>query len=418
MSQAAMETGGLVGAVLSRRWRIVSPIGSGGMGLVFIGEGVQDRRRVAIKVLRAELVSETLIRARFIEEAAATMRLHHTNILRVFEAAEAEDGTPYIVMELLDGVPLSAYTQAGERVPAAQAVSIMRGVLHGLGAAHAAGIVHRDLKPENVFLARDPSGQFTVKLLDFGIAKVMDVAGGMGNKTKTGMLLGTPAYMSPEQIKSSRDTDPRSDLWSAGVLFYELLTGKQAFRAPTEFARLSQILGAQADPLGTVDPALAVWQPFVDRALQKERTMRFQSAGEMEQSLGAGGPIVSQVMSAIPRTPLAGEQQPVAIAYAPQVQGPPAYTPTSPGAMVAPSALEATSPSPGGTLSSPRPGGPVRPSAPPPQVQLIPPPSGDLESRSFRGREQGRRVSAVVALLLVLVALGAGFAVGFAAGRM
>jgi eukaryotic-like serine/threonine-protein kinase len=408
MSQPAVETG-LVGAVLSRRWRIASPIGSGGMGLVFVGEGVQDGRRVAIKVLRPELVSETLVRARFIEEAASTMRLHHVNILRVFEAAEAEDGSPYIVMELLDGVPLSAYV--GEPVPVPQAVTILRGVLHGLGAAHAGGIVHRDLKPENVFLARDAAtGQFVVKLLDFGIAKVMDVAGGMGNKTKTGMLLGTPAYMSPEQVKSSRDTDPRTDLWSAGVLFYELLSGKQAFQAPTEFARLSQILGGQPAPL----PAgLASWQPFIDRALQKDRTLRFQTATEMEQALGAGGPVVSQIMSAVPRTPLAG-QGPVAITLGPHVQAPAAYMP----AASPPSALEATAPSPGGTLSSQRGQSGTRPSTAPPAVQLIPPPSGDLESRSFRGRDQGRRVSAIVVVALVLLALAAGFVIGFAVGRM
>src|SRR5260370_41798602 len=123
-------------------------------------------------------------------------------------------------MELLQGVPLGAYMQAGARVPVAQALPILQAILSGLAAAHALGIVHRDLKPDNVFLTREAGGKFVVKLLDFGIAKVMDVAGGMGSRTRSGILLGTPGYMSPEQAKNARDADPRSDLWSAGVLFY------------------------------------------------------------------------------------------------------------------------------------------------------------------------------------------------------
>src|SRR5260370_15814260 len=127
-------------------------------------------------------------------------------------------------MELLQGVPLGAYMQRGARVPVAQAIPILQGILAGLAAADAIGIVHRDLKPDNVFLTREAGGKFVVKLLDFGIAKVMDVAGGMGSRTRSGILLGTPGYMSPEQAKNARDADPRSDLCSTGVLFYEMAT--------------------------------------------------------------------------------------------------------------------------------------------------------------------------------------------------
>jgi serine/threonine protein kinase len=427
MNASATQTSALVGAVLSRRWRIVSPIGEGGMGLVFVAENVQDGRRAAVKLLRTELVVEATIRARFLEEAATCMRLHHANILRVFETGEAEDKSPYFVMELLEGVPLSAYTQRSERFPIPQAVSIIRGVLHGLAAAHAANIVHRDLKPENVFLARDASGAFVVKLLDFGIAKVMDVAGGQGSRTKTGMLLGTPAYMSPEQVRSAKDADPRSDLWSAGVLFYEMLCGKQAWPAPTEYARLTAILGSQPEPLAATDPALAMWQPFIDRALQKDRAMRFQSAAEMEAALSAmhGGPqsqVVSQVLSHGPPTPIAGAAPPQRVITNEQhVRTPAAFTPTASNvpaiAFAPPNPLEATTPSPGGTLSSRPvvPGG-VRASVPP-QVQIVPPPSGDLESRSFRGQNK-RGVPAAAVAALVLLALIAGIVIGFAVGRM
>ncbi len=407
MTNPATQTSGLCGAVLSKRWRIISPIGEGGMGLVFVAENVQDNRRVAIKVLRPELIVESNIRARFLEEAATCMRLHHANILRVFEAAEAEDKSPYFVMELLEGLPLSAYTARGERFPIAQAVSILRGVLHGLGAAHAGGIVHRDLKPENVFLARDPHGQFVVKLLDFGIAKVMDVAGGQGSRTKTGMLLGTPAYMSPEQVRSARDADTRSDLWGAGVLFYEMLTGKQAWPAPTEYARLTAILGSQPEALAATDAALAVWQPFIDRALQKDRSLRFQTAAEMESALTAvatGAPTNQAPAISLPRV------------EAPRIAAIGSTTP-SVDILAARSALESTSPSPGGTLSS-KPGqSPARQSYAPHQVSLVAPPSGDLDSRSFRGAPR-RSVPAVAVAALVMLALLAGFAIGFAVGRM
>src|SRR5580693_6762586 len=261
----------LTGAVLSRRWRVGNKLGEGGMGEVYAADPIGGGSRVAIKVLRPEFVSDRDVLLRFLEEARTSVRLVHPNIVRVMEGAQAEDGAPYLVMELLDGVPLGAYTQNGGRVPLAQAVPILQGILAGLAAAHAQGVVHRDLKPDNVLLTRDGSGTFVVKVLDFGIAKVMDVAGGMGNRTQTGMLLGTPAYMSPEQARNARDVDQRADLWSAGVLFYEMLTGQVAFPAPTEFARLASLLTAEPQPIEQVDAALAPLAPFIRRALQKDR---------------------------------------------------------------------------------------------------------------------------------------------------
>src|SRR5580692_6792178 len=215
----------LVGAILSRRFRLTRELGRGGMGAVYEASPLDGGPAVAIKILHAHFIGDTHVLQRFLEEGRTYMRLLHANILRAHECRTAEDGSPYLVMDLLEGVPLSAYTRNGGRVSVAHAVPILQGMLAGLEAAHTQGVVHRDLKPGNVFLARDPEGLFAVKLLDFGIAKVMDIAGGMGNKTKTGMLLGTPAYMSPEQIKSAKDVDSRADLWSAGVMFYEMLTG-------------------------------------------------------------------------------------------------------------------------------------------------------------------------------------------------
>jgi eukaryotic-like serine/threonine-protein kinase len=277
----------LVGAVLSRRYRLIQELGRGGMGAVYAAQPVEGGGTLAIKILHGHFIGDEAVLRRFIEEGRTCMRLVHPNILHVHECATAEDGSPYLVMDLLEGVPLSAYTRNGGRVSMAHAIPILHGMLAGLEAAHTQGVVHRDLKPGNVYLAREPDGLFTVKLLDFGIAKVMDVAGGMGNKTKTGMLLGTPAYMSPEQIKSAKDVDSRADLWSAGVMFYEMLTGRTAFPAPTEYARLSAVLQSEPEPLAAIDPELACLSTFMARALQKDPAARYQTARDMSLALQA-----------------------------------------------------------------------------------------------------------------------------------
>jgi serine/threonine protein kinase len=277
----------IVGAILSRRFRLTQELGRGGMGAVYSAETIDGGKLVAVKILHPHFIGDIQVLQRFLEEGRTCMRLEHPNILRIHECNTAEDGSSYLVMDLLEGVPLSAYTRNGGRVSVAHAVPILLGMLAGLEHAHAKGVVHRDLKPGNVFLAREPEGLFSVKLLDFGIAKVMDIAGGMGNKTKTGMLLGTPAYMSPEQIKSAKDVDGRADLWSAGVMFYEMLTGRTAFPAPTEYARLSAVLQANPEPVETIDAQLAHLGPFLARALQKDPTARFQTAREMALAIRA-----------------------------------------------------------------------------------------------------------------------------------
>ena len=335
----------LVGTVLARRWRVLHKLGDGGMGEVFAAEPLDPSgaSRAALKVLRPEFVSDGHVRSRFLDEARTCMRLVHPNIARVLECAQAEDGTPFLVMELLDGVPLGAYTRDGGRVPVAQAVPILQGILAGLAAAHALGIVHRDLKPDNVMLSRDAAGTFVVKVLDFGIAKVMDVAGGMGFRTRTGMVLGTPAYMSPEQARSARDVDQRADLWSAGVLFYEMLTGRQAFPAPTEFARLAALLSVDPEPLDLSDPALTPLAAFVARALQKDRNDRFSSAHEMSRALSAAVPHLGLRPSGSPQ-PLARLPGDMSLSE----RLPPVGPPVGSGQGVAP--VPTTMPAAGGAL--------------------------------------------------------------------
>ncbi|WP_437735221.1 serine/threonine-protein kinase [Sorangium sp. So ce1335] len=277
----------LVGAVLNGRFRIVRLLGEGGMGAVYEADGLRGEGKRAIKVLHPEFTQDEQVLHRFFAEAEATKGFVHQNIASVFEAARAEDGTPYLVMELLQGVPLSAYINAGNPIPPQQAVPIIHEVLQALMAAHAHKVIHRDLKPENLFLVRDPRGGFRVKVLDFGIAKVMDAAGGMGLKTRAGTLLGTPGYMSPEQIKNAQGVDARTDLWSVGVIFYEMLTVTQPFPAENEFARLTAVLAKEVRPIEQVAPHLAAWSLFFQRALSKDVNGRFQSAEEMAQTLGA-----------------------------------------------------------------------------------------------------------------------------------
>jgi eukaryotic-like serine/threonine-protein kinase len=301
----------LVGAVLNGRWRLQRLLGEGGMGAVYEAESTRGEGKRAIKLLHQEFVKEDQILQRFYAEAQATRALSHPNISQVFDSGTAEDGTPYLVMELLQGMPLASYLESNTAVPPAHAVPIVYGVLQALTVAHNQRIVHRDLKPDNLFLVRDQAGNSVVKVLDFGIAKVMDAAGGMGQKTRTGVLLGTPGYMSPEQIKNSKGVDPRSDLWSVGIILYEMLTAKQPFPADNEFARLTAVLTEDVKPIEQVAPQLTAWAPFFRRALAKEPAQRFQTADEMAQGM----------MAAFHGVPA---QQPQQQQPATQPQGPPA----------------------------------------------------------------------------------------------
>jgi eukaryotic-like serine/threonine-protein kinase len=412
----------LVGAVLSRRFRLMKLLGSGGMGAVYATDQIIDGRPAAVKILHSEFVHEEEVKRRFLDEAQTCMRLIHPNILRVFESSVAEDGTPYIVMELLEGVPLSAYTQNGGRVPMAQAVSVAHGMLAGLAAAHAQSIVHRDMKPENVFLSREGGGQFIVKLLDFGIAKVMDAAGGMGTKTRTGMLLGTPAYMSPEQVKDSKSVDPRSDLWSVGVMLYEMLSGRVAFPAPTEYARLLAVLNNTPEPIETIDPSFAPLASFMTHALDKNRETRFQTALEMARALTTAAGTHEPMSRALPLSRLPD----VPSLFAPSiVAGASPVAQSGPHVPAAPLTRADAAKGPGGTLASP-----MRPEViahesqhPPPPVVMVSGgtlPSNDLpmlEPVAHGAPRIRRGVPPVVLVVLVVVALLAGFSLGFAVGR-
>ncbi len=430
---ALAPTSDLSGAILSRRYKLVRPIGTGGMGSVYEANATDpaDSRSLAVKVLGVEWMTDDEIKARFVDEGRMCQRLIHPNIVRVFDVAEAEDGSPYIVMEKLEGVPLSAYTRSGVRVPIHQAAPILQGILAGLGAAHAQGVVHRDLKPENVFLAREANGAFSAKILDFGIAKVMDLAGGMGQKTKTGALLGTPAYMSPEQIKNAKDVDARADLWSAGVMLYEMLTGRIAFPAPTEYARLAAVLNTTPAPIDQIDPGLSRLAAFVLLAMQKDRSQRYPSALEMARALsaamgdgGAGATSTSaaspavnpgQPLSRLPDVPSVFMTAPPMVSSSPSSRASSAHEGAKTMATPPPNADPSALGGPNGTLASSK-GKEV--TDPPLQVVVASGtlPSENLPMLSPYGARRG--VAPAIVAVLVVVALASGFLLGLAAARL
>ncbi len=277
----------LVGATLNRRFRLVRLLGEGGMGAVYEAESTQGEGKRAVKLLHEEFTRIAEVRDRFLAEATATKNLVHPNVVPILESAVAEDGTPYLVMELLRGQSLGDKLEGGTIVAVPEAWRITSQILAALSAAHAQRVVHRDLKPDNVFVAKDPGGNEVIKILDFGIAKVMDAAGGMGNKTRTGALIGTPGYMSPEQIKSAKNVDPRSDLWCVATILYQMLTGQLPFDADNDFTRLTAVIVGHPTPITILAPHLDRFSPFFDRALEKDPNKRFQTADEMAQVLAA-----------------------------------------------------------------------------------------------------------------------------------
>lgn len=276
-------TSKFVGTVFGERWRLVRRLGEGGMGAVFEAEDLRGGERRALKLLHDEFVADRSVVERFLREAHASQKLAHENIVRIFHSGMGDGGRPYLVMELLQGKSLGQTILETGAMPELHAALVAHGVLDALALVHAAGIVHRDLKPENVFLTRSAGGRFVVKILDFGIAKVKDIAGGLLSvTTTTGATLGTIGYMSPEQLRDSKSVDVRTDLWSVGVMLYEMLTGLNPFPISNSLTWIATVLAADGEELAARLPVgLATWDPVVRRALQRRPEDRFQTAAEM-----------------------------------------------------------------------------------------------------------------------------------------
>jgi eukaryotic-like serine/threonine-protein kinase len=267
--------------VLAGRYELGAPLGSGGMARVVEGYDRLLQRRVAIKLLRDDLRLPGL-RARFLHEARAAASFSHPNAVAVYDTGT--NGAPYIVMELVDGRSLADELAAHGALDPQRAVSIAEQVLAALGAAHRRGLVHRDVKPANILLPADGG----VKLTDFGIAK--SILEGATDLTQTGQLLGTPRYLSPEQVEGRRAT-PRSDLYALGVVLYEMLAGTPLFDRPTPIAVALAHQEDEPPPLdrrrGDLRPALVT---AVHRALEKDPERRFADAAQMQAALAGHRP--------------------------------------------------------------------------------------------------------------------------------
>jgi len=291
------------GTIIDSKYRVAHAIGSGGMGVVVAADHLHLPQRVAVKVLKQASRPESL--ERFYREGRTLAQLKSEHVTRVFDVGALPGGEPYLVMELLDGEDLSAMVARRGPIPVEEAVDYVLQACVGLAEAHLMGIIHRDIKPANLFLARTADQRQLVKVLDFGISKANEAAKGPGTAlTESGAMLGSPRFMSPEQLRSTRDVDERADIWSLGVTLYELLAGTGAFKAPSVAELVIEVLTASPAALGSVAPQVpGELQAVVARCISSEPEMRFGSVAELVMALapfaGARGSYWQQRVAAL-----------------------------------------------------------------------------------------------------------------------
>ncbi|HEV7990228.1 MAG TPA: serine/threonine-protein kinase [Gemmatimonadaceae bacterium] len=274
----------LVGCVLADRYHILKRIGEGGMGRVYLGEHVKMNRQCAIKVMSPALVNDAESASRFAREASNAARIIHPNVAAVFDYGES-DGLVYLVMEYVDGEPLSRLLAREAPFALERAVDLARQIADALGAAHELGIVHRDLKPDNILVARSKSGKEVVKVVDFGIAKAMQEGAGEA-LTRTGLVIGTPEFMSPEQLLGD-PVDARSDLYALGCILHLMLTAAPAFEAPTREQMIKRRLSEEPPHAQEIDPGIPdSIDRIIGRLLARSPGDRYGSAAEVRDALG------------------------------------------------------------------------------------------------------------------------------------
>ena len=278
------------GQIIDAKYRVVRRIGEGGMGTVYEGENSRIGRRVAIKVLHAQVAAMPEFVERFEREARAAARIGSPYVCDVLDLGDLPSGDRYIVMEYLDGVSFEDRIDGGKLTPA-QLAPIAFELLEGLGTMHAARVIHRDLKPANVFLSRTNSGRGeSVKILDFGVAKLLPMGGEVGTMTQTGTMMGTPLYMSPEQARGARDVDGRTDIYAASVMFYRALAGVLPYHAETLNELLFKIVLEDPKPLREVAPEVdELFAEIVHKGLARDLTQRYATAREYQQAIAAWG---------------------------------------------------------------------------------------------------------------------------------
>lgn len=306
--------------LVAGKYQLQRLLGRGGMGSVWEGVHVSLGTRVAVKFIEAEYADSPEARARFVNEARAAATLQSKHVVQVYDHGLMPDGRPYIVMEFLAGEPLDARLDRQGRLKPAETVRIVQQIARALGKAHRAGIVHRDLKPENVFLVWDDDEQTDVaKVVDFGIAKFTSPSMGVSSSTRTGSVLGTPYFMSPEQARGLRSVDYRTDLWALGVITYRCLVGALPFTGEAVGDLLVKICTAPLPVPSQLVPELpAAFDAWFARALAREPEGRFQSAQELAEALvvALGAPRGEQI-SALDLIAVGGAAPPGAGGLAP-----------------------------------------------------------------------------------------------------
>jgi serine/threonine-protein kinase len=274
------------GDILAGKYRVERVLGQGGMGIVVAAHHIHLDEKVALKFLLPDALRSPEAVGRFLREARAAVKIKCEHVARVSDVGTLPSGAPYMVMEYLEGGDLAAWLEQRGPLPIEQAVEFVLQACVAVADAHALGIVHRDLKPANLFCVRRSDGQLSIKVLDFGISKVTEPGSAPMAMTKTTALMGSPLYMSPEQMRSSRDVDARADIWSLGIILYELVTGRATFLADTVTELAIRVASEPPPPMrplrAEVSPAL---EAVIFKCLEKDRDRRYRNVGELATAL-------------------------------------------------------------------------------------------------------------------------------------
>jgi serine/threonine-protein kinase len=274
------------GEVLQGKYRVERLLGEGGMGVVVAATHIGFDDRVAIKLIRSEAALQPEVVQRFLREGRAARKIRSEHVVQVMDVGTLESGVPYMVMEFLEGEDLSAWVERAGPMPYGTAVEFILQACEAIAEAHLLGIVHRDLKPANLFAETRRGGTPCIKVLDFGISKVSEPGGPGAALTRTSVAMGSPPYMSPEQLSSSRNVDARSDIWALGVILYELVSGQHPFMAEDLPRLCMQIMLYAPVPLLSRRPdAPAALVAAIDRCLEKDPASRFANVGELVRAL-------------------------------------------------------------------------------------------------------------------------------------
>ncbi len=285
-----------VGDILADKYRVERVLGAGGMGVVVAAMHLELDEKVAIKFLLDDADLESEHAERFLREARAAVKIKSEHVARVIDVGRLPSRAPYMVMEYLEGADLNDYV-ARKKLQVEDAVDYVIQACEAMSVAHRAGIVHRDLKPANLFRAKRPDGSVVIKVLDFGISKVLLPDASQAALTQTSTMMGSPLYMSPEQMRSTKNADARSDIWSLGAILYELLTGTPPFNSETLGDLFAKIMLEGHQPAHERRAEVPVrLSQVVDRCLEKDPAHRYQSTEQLAVALGEFAPERSQVL--------------------------------------------------------------------------------------------------------------------------